>query len=622
MNSESNSPKIGDYGIIGNCRSVALISRTGSIDWLCWPRFDSPSLFGALLDRNIGGRFAIRPTGQYTSTRRYVGDTNVLETTFQTETGIVRLLDLMPVDSEENKRHTLWAAHQILRIIECVEGEVEIEVLCVPRPDYGRKQPRLRYRGALGFYFEDRGNAFILRSEIQLMLSVDHAEVVGRCVLQAGERRRISAVYSAGEPAFIPPLGEFAEHRLQATLRWWEAWAARFTYDGPYREAVMRSALCLKLMSYAPSGAMIAAPTTSLPEKIGGVRNWDYRYCWLRDASLTLQSLFDLGYRQEAEAFMSWLLHASQMSQPELHILYDVHGETHLPEQELDHLDGFAGSRPVRIGNDARKQLQLDIYGEVLDAVYEFVCRGGRLDRATARMLKGFGKTVCQRWQEPDEGIWEIRGERLHHTYSKAMCWVALDRLIKLHEQGHLRIPLELFTHTRAAIRAMIERHGYNESLQSYVSVFDGDDVDASLLLLARYGYADPGAMRIRQTCALIHQRLGRDGLLYRYLAENDGLPPGEGAFGICSFWAVDCKALQGDVAGASELFEHILSYANDLGLLAEEVDPETGTLLGNFPQAFTHVGLIDAALSIARANQGKLREPGAEQTKMTGAKL
>jgi GH15 family glucan-1,4-alpha-glucosidase len=293
-----------------------------------------------------------------------------------------------------------------------------------------------------------------------------------------------------------------------------------------------------------------------------------------------------------------------------------------LPECELDHLAGFAGSRPVRIGNDARNQLQLDIYGEVLDAVYAFISRGGRLDRATTRMLRGFGETVCRRWQEPDEGIWEIRGGRLQHTYSKVMCWVALDRLIKLGEQGHLRIPIERFTNTRAAIREAVEQHGYNVEIQSYVSVFDGADVDASLLLLSRYGYADPAETRIRQTCALVHQRLGRDGLLYRYLADNDGLPPGEGAFGICSFWAVNCQALQGNVDGASQIFESVLSYANDLGLFAEEIDPDNGTLLGNFPQAFTHVGLIDAALTLAQANMGKQREPDATQPKMTGTKL
>jgi len=619
---ETGFSDIGDYAVIGDCRSVALVSRAGSIDWLCWPRFESPSLFAALLDREKGGRFMLRPTGRFNAARRYVGDTNVLETTFRTAQGVLRLTDFMPVDSEENKRRTLWADHQILRIVECVQGEVEIEVYCDPRPDYARRYPLLRDRGHLGIYYEDRGRVFILRSELPLALSADGTAACARLVLRQGERRCLSAVYTEGEPAFIPPLGQEAERRLQASLRWWEEWASRCAYDGPYRNAVMRSALCLKLMAYAPSGAVVAAPTTSLPESLGGVRNWDYRYCWLRDASLTLQSLYDLGYRHEAEAFLSWLLHTTQMSLPELQILYDVYGETRLAEHELDHLAGFAGSRPVRIGNDARSQLQLDIYGEVLDAVYEFIRRGGRLDRATARMLMGLGETVCRRWQEPDDGIWELRGGRRPHTHSRAMCWVALDRLLKLHEENYLRVPVRRYTETRDAIRDQIERRGYNENLQSYVSVLDGDDVDASLLLLGRYGYADPASERLRRTCARIQERLGHDGLLYRYLADCDGLPPGEGAFGICSFWAVDCKARQGDVDGAVVIFEHVLTYANDLGLFAEEIDPGTGALLGNFPQAFTHVGLIDAALTLAQAHQGKRREPGAEQPKMTEARI
>lgn len=618
----AGTPEIGDYAIIGDCRSAALVSRTGSIDWLCWPRFDSPSLFGAMLDPEKGGRFAVRPTGTFSASRRYLGDTNVLETTFRTARGVARLIDLMPVASEAEKRHSLWAEHQILRIVECLEGEVEIEVICDPRPDYARKMPRLQFRGELGFYYEDGGRAFILRSELPLMLSNNHAQACARHVLHQGDRRRLSAVYSEGHPAFIPPLGEAAEFRLHTSLRWWETWAARCTYQGPYREAVLRSALCLKLMAYAPSGAVVAAPTTSLPEKLGGVRNWDYRYCWLRDASLTLQALYDLGYGEEAEAFMSWLLHTTAMSRPELQILYDVFGETRLPEQELEHLAGFAGSRPVRIGNDARSQLQLDIYGEVLDGVFEFVCRGGRLDRATARMLVGFGDTVCRRWQEPDEGIWEIRGERLHHTYSKAMCWVALDRLLKLHDHGHLRIPRERFAQTRDAIRAAIEQQGYSEKIRSYVSVFGGEDVDASLLLLARYRYAEAASDRMKRTCERIRERLGRDGLLYRYLAENDGLPPGEGAFGICSFWAAECDAMAGDMDRATATFEQVLAYANDVGLFAEEIDPEDGTLLGNFPQAFTHVGLIDAALTISRARYGERRQPGTEQAGMTRACL
>ncbi|HET7563928.1 MAG TPA: glycoside hydrolase family 15 protein [Gemmatimonadaceae bacterium] len=606
---------IGDYAIIGDCRSAALISREGSIDWLCWPRFDSPSLFAAILDTQKGGCFAVRPTGRFASERKYVGNTNVLETTFRTSTGVARLLDLMPVASEAEKRCELWPQHQILRRIECVEGEVELEIICDPRPEYARIVPRLRRRGALGIYYEHDGSVLILRSDIPLDLVKDASEACARVTLHAGERRYVSLVFSDAEPAIIPSLGADAERKIETSLRWWEQWASRCTYDGPYRAAVLRSALTLKLMAYAPSGAVVAAPTTSLPEQLGGVRNWDYRYCWLRDTSLTLQALFDLGYLTEAESFLSWLLIATRLTWPELRVLYDVYGRTHVPERELEYLAGFDDSRPVRIGNDARGQLQLDIYGEVIDSVYQFVRRGGRLDHVISRRLVELGDTVCSSWREPDEGIWEGRAGRMQHTYSKAMCWVALDRLIKMHDEQHIAVPVERFAATRREIEQAIEQRGFNEAMGSYVSIFDGDDVDASLLQLARHCYIDPCSPRMRGTYNAIEKRLGKNGLLYRYLGRLDGLPPGEGAFGICSFWAVSVRALQGDVDGAAQMFERVLSFANDVGLFAEEIDPNSGEALGNFPQAFTHVGLIDAALTLASAERGTTREQEAEVT-------
>jgi GH15 family glucan-1,4-alpha-glucosidase len=361
-------------------------------------------------------------------------------------------------------------------------------------------------------------------------------------------------------------------------------------------------------MAYAPSGAVVAAPTTSLPERAGGVRNWDYRYCWLRDASLTLQALYDLGYTWEAEAFLSWLVYTTRITWPELQVVYDVFGETRLREQELEHLSGYRESRPVRVGNAADGQFQLDTYGELIDAVYEFVSRGGRLDRATRRLLVGLGRTVCERWHEPDEGIWEIRSHRRHHTLSKAMCWVALDRLLRLDREGHIRVPTEQFAAQLDSIREEIETRGYSEDLQSYVTAFDLEDVDASLLLLARYGYVEPTAPRMRSTYERLIQRLGQGGLLHRYLSNHDGLPSGEGAFGICGFWAVEYLARRGSTEEARSRFEHLLSFRNDVGLMAEEIDPATGEALGNFPQAFTHVGLIDAALSIGVASEGRQR--------------
>lgn len=606
-------PAIGDYAVIGNCRSAALVSREGSLDWLCLPRFDGPALFGALLDRVRGGSFAVRPTEGFRATRRYRDDTNVLETTFTTDRGAVRLVDLMPVASEEDKRSALAPDHEVLRILEGLAGEVEVEVTCDPRFAYGLAVPGVEERGALGLWWRHGSAALVVRSDVPLSGSAGRSGVRGRRLVRAGDRCAVALACAHGEPAVLPALGPTAEARLAQTVRWWSAWTSRSRYTGPYRAAVTRSALTLKLMTYAPSGAIIAAPTTSLPERVGGVRNWDYRYCWLRDASLTLRALMDLGHEDEAQAFLAWVLHSTRLTWPELQVLYDVHGEARLPERELDHLDGYMASRPVRVGNDAVGQLQLDTYGEVVDAVFEFARRGGRLDRATGRMLVGLGETVCRRWREPDEGIWEVRGGRRHHTYSKAMCWVALDRLMELHAAGHLRAPVSRFARERDAIRAEIETRGYDARLDSYVSVLDGHDVDASLLLLARYRYTEPGAARMRSTCARIQERLGVDGLVYRYRTD-DGLPPGEGAFGIASFWAVDCRCLQGDVEGAAAAFERLCALANDVGLFAEEIDPTSGAQLGNFPQAFTHVGLIDAALTLAEATGRGIGPSAAER--------
>jgi GH15 family glucan-1,4-alpha-glucosidase len=599
-------PPIGDYALIGDCRSAGLVSREGSLDWLCLPRFDSPSIFAAVLDTEKGGRFLVRPIGEFRTERRYLANTNVLETVFRTPTGACVLRDLMSVSSEENKRAHLTPEHEVLRELEGLEGEVEVEILYDPRPDYGRIRPLLGQRGALGLRCEVGGTSLTLRSELPLELTDGDPGARGVARIRSGEREYLSLTYSMEAPAVIPLLGEAARGRIERTVRWWQEWANRCAYEGPYRDAVVRSALALKLMTYAPSGALVAAPTTSLPEAIGGVRNWDYRYCWLRDASFTLRALFALGYREEAEAYTGWLLHATRLTWPELHVLYDVFGEAKLPERELPHLEGYAGSRPVRIGNDAQGQLQLDVYGEVINGAARFLDRGGRFDRDTSRMLDGLGRTVCRRWREPDEGIWEGRSGRFHNTHSKVLCWVALDRLIEMHEAGYLAVSVDLFRANRDEIRKEIEARGYNERIGSYTRTFDGDEMDASLLTLPMYGYVEGTNSRMRSTCARIHEKLARDGLVYRYEATtDDGLPPGEGAFGLCSFWAVECVARGGNVEGAARTFERLLAYANDVGLFAEEIDPDTGAALGNFPQAFTHIGLINAALTLAEFREG-----------------
>jgi GH15 family glucan-1,4-alpha-glucosidase len=605
--SESASyPPIDGYALIGDCRSAGLVSREGSLDWLCLPRFDSPSIFAAVLDANNGGRFLVRPLGEFRTERRYLANTNVLETVFRTPTGACVLRDLMSVSSEEDKRAHLTPEHEVLRELEGLEGEVEVEILYAPRPDYGRVCPLLEERGALGLRCEIDGTSLTLRSEMPLELTDGDRSASGFARIRSGERKYLSLTYSMEAPAVVTLLGEIARGRIERTVRWWQEWANRCTYEGPYRDAVVRSALALKLMTYAPSGALVAAPTTSLPEAIGGVRNWDYRYCWLRDASFTLRVLFTLGYREEAEAYIGWLLHATRLTWPELHVLYDVFGEAKLPERELPHLEGYAASRPVRIGNDAQGQLQLDVYGEVINGAARFLDRGGRVDRDTNRMLDGLGRTVCKRWREPDEGIWEGRSGRFHNTHSKVLCWVAIDRLIEMHEAGKLDVSVDLFRKERDEIRKEIETHGYNERIGSYTRTFDGEEMDASLLTLPLYDYIEGTNSRMRSTCARIHEKLATGELVHRYeTGTDDGLPPGEGAFGLCSFWAVECVARGGNVEGATRTFEQLLAYANDVGLFAEEIDPDTGAALGNFPQAFTHIGLINAALTLGEYREG-----------------
>ncbi|HEY3116496.1 MAG TPA: glycoside hydrolase family 15 protein [Chloroflexota bacterium] len=603
---DSSYRPLRDYAIIGDCRSAALVATDGSIDWLCLPRFDSPSIFGGLLDTNIGGRFRIRPTSEFRTERRYVPDTNVLETIFHCAGGDLVLRDLMAVASEEDKRREWTPDHEIIREIEGLTGQVEVEVLYDPRPEYGCRDAQLEERGRLGLWGIADRSALLLRSDVPLELSPDGRRAHGRAVIHPGERAYLSFSFAEHLPAVIPLLGEEAGRRVRRSIEWWQAWVRNCSYQGPYRESVIRSALTLKLLAYAPSGAVVAAPTTSLPEWPGGVRNWDYRYCWLRDAAFTTRALFELGYYDEAEAFVNWMLGTTSLTFPELQVLYDVFGEPHLPERELGHLEGFMGAKPVRIGNAADKQLQLDVYGEAVDSIAQFAARGGKLDRATSRLLNGMGKVVCKRWREPDEGIWEMRTGRAHHTHSKVLCWVALDRLVRLHEHGHIAVSVDKFAAERDRIRADIEAHAYNEQIQSYTRTYDGEDVDASLLLLSLYGYVAPTDPRMVSTCRRVHERLGSGSLLYRYGNIHDGLPPGEGAFGICSFWGAECMAREGQIAEATAIFERLCAYQNDVGLFAEEIDPQDGTPLGNFPQAFTHVGLINAALTLAHLSENE----------------
>ena len=608
------SPGIEDYAVIGDGRSAALVSREGSIDWLCWPRFDSPSCLAALLDADAGGRWQIAPRVLSSVTRRYAGHSNVLVTTFETESGRMRLTDLMPVCSEEEKKHRLLPEHEILRIVECDAGEVEVQVRFDLRLDYGRRRPRWRAAGGLGLRVEDGAEIYTLRGDAPLTLQADGA-VVANVRLQRGARLHFSLTYDSDGPAVLPPLGEYSMTAVRSTIAWWESWAARCTYQGRYREQVLRRLLTLKLMSFAPTGAMVAAPTTSLPERTGSDLNWDYRYCWLRDASLTVRALFDLGYAEDAAAFVSWLLHTTTLTRPELRVLYDVYGRPPGKEEVLSHLDGFKASRPVRLGNAAASQLQLDAYGEVIDAVTCMVRRGVRLDRTTQAMLRQLAEYVCENWWRADEGIWEPREAPQMHTHSRLLCWTAAERLLELGRRNALEgLDVPRLEDVSDRTRADIEVHGWNAALRTYTQVLDGDTVDASLLLMSWYGFVAPDSARLRLTYERIQERLGvGPGLIYRYEQSRDA---GEGAFGICCFWAAQYLAAGGGtLEEAQACFEQLLRYANDLGLYAEEIDASSQTLLGNFPQAFTHVGLISAALALEerRAKQAPALDVRAE---------
>lgn len=492
-------------------------------------------------------------------------------------------------------------SHELLRQIVCTEGELEIKIDFQPRPSYGAEHAHIRDMGPLGLRMDVGRGTYWLRSSVSLAIQ-EHGAHASITVKQ-GDALQFSFSYAEESPAVLPALGMRVDGAIQRSAAWWEKWAARASYQGPYRDAVTRSALVLKLLAYAPSGAIVAAPTTSLPERIGGQLNWDYRYCWLRDASLTVRALLGLGYVEETESFITWLLHATRMTQPELKILYTVFGQLAPHERELKYLHGYAGSAPVRIGNDARKQLQLDVYGEVIDASAQFGQSNGGFDRSTQKVLIGFGKYVAKNWDQPDEGIWEPRSGRRNNTHSRLLCWTALDRLLAMDEKGLLSgVPRSWFTRERERIREQIQQRAWNYELNSYVEVLDGDGMDATLLRIPWYGFEEADSPRMQGTYKKVCEHLDAgNGLLFRYQRE-----PREGAFGICGFWGVEYLALGGGtLKEAHQHFESLLKFGNDLGLFAEEVDPVSGDALGNFPQAFTHIGLISAALTLAEQERG-----------------
>ena len=589
---------IQDYAAIGNCRSIALVSRAGSIDWLCWPRFDSPSIFGALLDKNAG-RWSVEPVGSFQITRRYLDETNILETRFESNTATLIITDLMPVTAKENIDGFLVPDHEILRMIKCERGEVEIRMHFEPRPQYGLEQPQLKMAGLMGACIETSQGLLMLRSDFPI--TIDRGRVYSKVTLTAGDIRHLSLTLADEKQAVFPPLGAWSQSALDRSVAWWKAWVSQLRYAGPAREAVVRSALMLKLLIYGPSGAVVAAPTTSLPEQMGGSLNWDYRYCWLRDAAMTLRALYTLGCTSETEAFLSWLQQTTRLTRPQLGVLYDVYGNLPKDEEVLEHLSGYNGSRPVRRGNAAAKQLQLDIYGEVIDTAVACAFTNGGLGHDTQDFLIDLGQYVCQNWFLPDQGIWEPRGAKQHNTHSRLLCWTALDRLLALQHSNCLpQTSMYEFARQRALIRREIEERAWNQKLESYVATLDGQELDASLLLFAKYGFESASSYRMQKTYERICQSLGAgNNLLYRY---SSSATTQEGAFGICGFWGAEFLALGGGTAEqASEAFERLCCYGNDVGLFAEEFEPATGKALGNFPQGLTHVGLINTALSLTK---------------------
>ena len=593
---------ISDYGAIGNTRTLALVGKDGSIDWLCWPRFDSPSVFGALLDSRKGGRFQVCPDGPYTSCQRYIEDTNVLVTTFQMPTGTLQLTDFMACG--EDQQGEVRRENRLFRVARCTEGEVPLRVRYQPRPNYGGDAEYIRLaEKAISLV---AGSApMVLESSVPLFVQDDLAEA--SLSLRAGE----IAAFTLSDGVGLSPQ-EWGTS-LQETTAFWQRWAVRCSYEGPWRKALVRSALALKLLIYSPTGAVVAAPTTSLPEQVGGARNWDYRYAWLRDAGMTLNALFSLGYSREAERYGDWVLRTLQGCQcgVDLKVMYNIDGGCLLHEEELDRLEGYRGSKPVRVGNAAHTQEQLDVYGEVLDCLA--VCRvfGKAREPGAWSAIIRLVEHVVQYWNKPDSGIWEVRSKPQHFTYSKVMAWVALDRAIRASEQFRLRADLPRWRRERERIKVDILEKGVAGDPAALVRAYDDPIPDAANLLVVGTGFLPLDHPLLAATVDSVLRNLGRDALVYRYLGD-DGLPGQEGAFLPCSFWLVEALARTGRVSEAAEMFEEVLSCANRLGLLPEEIDPDTKEYLGNYPQALSHIAVINAALALEVA---EAKEPNPNLT-------
>jgi GH15 family glucan-1,4-alpha-glucosidase len=581
--------RIEDYALLSDLQTAALVHRSGSIDWCCFPRFDSGACFAALLGDKENGSWSVAPATPITGcSRRYRDGTLILESEFETDQGVVRVIDFMPPRGE---------APDIVRIVEGVRGTVDMKSQLIVRFDYGHIVPWVRRMDGLRLAIAGP-DAVSLQTPIES--HGDHLSTVSNFTVSEGERIPFVMTWYPShrpQPAAVDP-----ERALTETESFWTEWCGQYSYAGAYGHVVHRSLLVLKAMTYAPSGGIVAAPTTSLPEWLGGVRNWDYRFCWLRDASLTLVAMLKAGYQSEALAWRDWLLRAIAGDPADVQIMYGITGERRLEERELDWLAGFAGSKPVRIGNAASSQVQLDVYGEVMDALYLTRVHGGEKSSFAWSLMKQLLKWLEHGWRQEDAGIWEVRGPNRHFTHSKVMAWVAFDRAVRMCEEFGQEGPVDRWRELRDEIHAEVLAKAWSERQQAFTQYYGSDEMDASILLMPIMGFLPPNDPRVVSTVEAVCRELTVDGLLLRYKVEDigvDGLPPGEGAFLACSFWLVEVLALQGRDAEARVLFERLISFRNDLDLLAEEYDPVQGIQLGNFPQAFTHLALVTAALTL-----------------------
>jgi GH15 family glucan-1,4-alpha-glucosidase len=621
---QSDPCSIACHGVIGDCHSIALVSKRGVIDWLCVPQFSSPSCFAALLDERDGGHFSVLPEDLQDSRQHYVEHSNLLVTTMTCANGTLKITDFMTMPEESAQGHARHS-QTIVREIQCPAGRVALEVVCAMRPQYASVAPAIapvppsEDADEVAWSLQWSGGQAVLKSDMPFDARCDGVLQTARIELAAGEHRIVMLSFCQPEEA---PSIHHCRKLYAITLGWWRNWSSQCQYEGPYREDVLRSALTLKLLTHSPTGAVIAAGTTSLPEDMHAAadagRNWDYRYCWLRDTSMVLQAFMGIGYLHESDAFLRWLLRVAGKTSPYLHVLYDEDGHASQPEQTLPHLKGYKGVGPVRIGNAAGRQHQWDIYGEVLVTAMAFSKRGGQLNADEQNLLRQLAETVCEIWSRPDAGIWEVRSPPRHHTHSKVMCWVTMESILMLHDSVGLQVDAARMRETRDAIKADIEANGRSPSHGGYVGSYGTDTPDASLLLLPRYRYLDAADPRMKATVRHIRSALTHNGLLYRYPPGigYDGVQGRENLFVICSFWLVDCLARQGDLDQAHALFDKLLSLRNEVGLYAEEFDEDSLDPLGNFPQAFSHVGLITAALALQQHAQ-----PGAQTQTQTRSK-